>query len=317
MSHAKADRIDMKTVNSRQNGSERQILLLAPEPAAVPSVFKRVYPSAEHHSVFLDGIQRLRGATYLRDGAISPEDLSSDGRHIQAADSSSWHIVIVKRDASVVGCARFHKHDNNIAFEQLAVQESALSNDTEWGPKLRVAVEAEIAKARQAGFSYVEIGGWAVAEDSRHSSEVLLTAIANYSLSRLLGGSLGISTATVRHNSAAMLRRIGGKNLQVSGTKLPRYYEPRHRCEMEILCFDSRFPGRKHESLIEQLRNRLSLTPVICGISNVERLQQALAGFAMVSKNADKSAEYAHEQAPVTASVISSNSNPEGPAQKI
>ena len=306
----------METVNSRQNGPERQILLLAPDPAVVPGIFKRVYPSAEHHSVFLDSLQRLRGATYLRDEAISPDELSSDGRHIQAADSSSWHIVIVKRDASVVGCARFHQHDCSITFEQLAVHESALSHDTEWGPKLRIAVEEEIAKARQAGLSYVEIGGWAIAEESRHSSEVLLTAIANYSLARLLGGSLGISTATVRHNSAAMLRRIGGKSLQISGSKLPRYYEPRYRCEMEILCFDSRFPGQRHESLIEQLRNRLSLTPVICGISNVERLRRALAGFAMVSQNVDKPVEYAHEQAPLTASVISSNNNPEGMANK-
>lgn len=298
------------------SGSERQIVLLAPEPAAVSSVFRRVYQSAEHHSVFLSNLQRLRGAIYLRDGAIHPDELSSDGRHIQAADSTSWHIVVVKRDASVVGCTRFLQHDCNVTFQQLALHDSVLSRDRIWGSRLRIAVETEIAKARRAGLSYVEIGGWVVAEESRHSGEALRTAITNYALARLLGGSLGISTATVRHNAVSMLRRIGGKCLEINGSSIPRYYEPRHGCEMEILCFDSRSPGSKYEPLVEQLRDRLSVTPVICGISGVERLQKVLAGFAIAADYTNKTIEQKHEQIAAATAIVDPNSYPTGMGDK-
>ena len=71
--NAEVGTIGMRLTRRRRNGSERQIVILAPEPAAVPSAFQRVYPSPEHHAVFLAGLQRLRGEIYLDDirGALS------------------------------------------------------------------------------------------------------------------------------------------------------------------------------------------------------------------------------------------------------
>ncbi len=119
---------------------------------------------------------------------------------------------------------------------------------------------------------------------SRYSREARRTALTTYALTQLLGGSLCISTVTVRHNSAAMLRRIGGTGLEVDGVEIPRYYDPRYGCEMEILRFDSRHPGPKYQRPIEQVRGQLSMTPVICGLSQVERLQKAVAGLAVAAE---------------------------------
>ena len=56
---------------------------------------------------------------------------------------------------------------------------------------------AELARARHAGLKYAEVGGWAVARESRCTAEGLLLALAAYSLGRILGGALGIAACLI------------------------------------------------------------------------------------------------------------------------
>src|SRR5262249_12684176 len=97
----------------------------------------------------------------------------------------------------------------------------------------------------------------------RWSSEGLVLALAGYSLGRLLGGALGITTATVRHCSSTILRRLGGSHLEWNGRPIPSYYDARYKCEMELLRFDSRQPNAKYNHLVDVLRNRLTQALVI------------------------------------------------------
>jgi hypothetical protein len=101
----------------------------------------------------------------------------------------------------------------------------------------------------------------------------LLLALAAYSLGRRLGGALGITTATVRHSSSTILRRLGGSHLEAGGTIVPSYFDPKYNCEMELLRFDSRKPNAKYTGLIELLRDRLTNVSVIAsdaiGLSSV------------------------------------------------
>jgi hypothetical protein len=85
-----------------------------------------------------------------------------------------------------------------------------------------------------------------------------MLALAGYSLGRIRGGCLGITTATVRHCSSSILRRLGGATLEADGVTVPRYYDPRYRCDMEVLRFDSRNPNTKYLHLIELLREKLA-----------------------------------------------------------
>ena len=110
---------------------------------------------------------------------------------------------------------------------------------------------------------YAEVGGWAVARESRCTSEGLLLALGAYSLGRALGGALGLTTATVRHSSSTILRRLGGGHLEAGGTAVPSYYDPRYRCEMELLRFDSRRPNAKYAGLIDTLAGKLTNVLVV------------------------------------------------------
>jgi hypothetical protein len=84
-----------------------------------------------------------------------------------------------------------------------------------------------------------------------------------FSLARLLGGCIGVTTATRRHCSASILRRIGGQTLHANGVGIPPYFDPRYDCEMEILRFDSTTPNPRFERWIEELKYHLSAVPVI------------------------------------------------------
>jgi hypothetical protein len=88
-----------------------------------------------------------------------------------------------------------------------------------------------------------------------------------------------MTTATFRHCSATILKRLGGARFEVDGVTLPPYFDPRYGCMMEMLRFDSRRPNPKYVSLIEQVRHTLAGITVIARPSSTE----AEAAFGMFS----------------------------------
>jgi hypothetical protein len=210
-------------------------------------------------------MQRMRGSIYLSDGAISPVDLTPDGRHVMPHDTGSWHLLTIDSTGSVVGCQRYLEYPEGAGFDDLRIRHSALATSPHWGPALRGAVEKELATASRLGFSYCEIGGWAMAPHVRGTGECLRSVLATYAWSRLVGGAMGISTATERNGSASILQRLGGRALEWSGSRIPAYFDPKYGCQMEMLRFDSRFPNPRYEEAIQEILNTLAEVPVICG----------------------------------------------------
>jgi hypothetical protein len=209
-------------------------------------------------------MQQLRGRLYLEDGAVGKGDLSRDGHHVLPSDDRSWHLLVVNRAGDVLGCTRYLLHSPRASFDDLGVRETVLADSNEWGAKLRAAVEEELSCAREAGFSYVEIGGWAMDPEVRRSAECLRSVLATYAWSRILGGARGICTATERNGSASILRKLGGRSLEWDSDSIPPYFDPHYNCRMHILGFDSRHPNPKYEESIEEIRESLLNVPVIC-----------------------------------------------------
>jgi hypothetical protein len=239
------------------------LVVLAPASAQASKIFRQVEVDSCLRGVLLADMQRFRGGVYLNDGAILPDALTKDGRHIQSIDDDSWHVLTLRPDGTVCACLRFLEQ-NARHFDRLWVRQAALMRSDTWAPKLKEAVESEMTYSRAARISFGEVGGWAIAPDRRLTMEPLRTILATYGLLELLGGCSGIATATRRHGSAPMLRKIGLSPLVIDGTELPAYYDPRYRCEMEVLRFDSRFPNPRFRNWVNELRSFLTTAPVIC-----------------------------------------------------
>jgi hypothetical protein len=144
-------------------------------------------------------------------------------------------------------------------------------------------VSHDVALARRLHRDYVEVGGWAVAEASRFTMEAFDIALSTYALAGLIGGCIGITTATSRNASARILRKLGGSPLGHDGREVPAYFDPEYRCEMEVLRFDSAAPNPRYRAQIAQMTERLLDVPVL-GAGPVEARGAAAARSEAVSR---------------------------------
>jgi len=245
--------------------ADQRLVLLASPGVDVPESFKTVVRAPRVHTGLLRGVQRLRGGVYLADGAIGAEQLSSKGLHKTPEDDRSWHIVSLDATGEVTGCLWYRPYEATVSFEDLRVRQSPLALAPSWREHLWRAVESDLLGARVAGLGYAELGGLAIAKANRCTSEVLLLVCAAYSLGRVLGGALGITTATVRNSSAKILRRLGGAPLRIEGEpgEVPSYFDPHYGCVMELLRFDSRAPHPGLASAVNLLKQKLASVPVV------------------------------------------------------
>ena len=212
-------------------------------------------------------MQRLRGRVYLKDGAIQPWELDESGCFQMQGDEQSWHFLLIDDNEEAIGCARYLVHPDSVGYDQLRLRHAAIANDPSWCEKVRKAVEADVQYARKEGLSYVEVGGWALAEEWRGTKAALEILLASYAWAQSIGNCICACTATVRNNSASILRRIGARSLQVDDESLPTYSDPQYGCLMELLRFDSRTVDQRFVSIIEQIKGKLAKSVVISGIT--------------------------------------------------
>ena len=227
-------------------------------------------------------MQRFRAGIYLADGAIHSSDLTADGRHHTPVDEDCWHVISLDPGGRVCACLRYLEESHASCFDDLWVRHAAAAR-SEMGAALRRAVEGEIALARRQGLGFGEVGGWAVDEKYRRTSEPLRIILAMYGLLELLGGCLGVATATWRHSSAAILRRIGLTTLEADGAELPPYFDSRYDCQMELLRFDSRLANPRYRESVYELAAGLKTAPLFCR----EATRPAFAGAFLGSEVPD------------------------------
>jgi hypothetical protein len=259
--------------------TQTRFVILPPSALAPPSVFRNVDVNNRRYDELFAAMQRFRGSVYTEDGAIQPGDLTSDGRHRVAIDAESWHVLSLDRRGRVVSCLRYLDETHASDFDDLWVKHAALSGCPNLGRRFRGAVEQRMDQARQMRVGFGEVGGWAVAEDHRWTLEPLRIILATYGLLELLGGCAGVATATFRHSSAMILRRIGLSTMSAGDQDLAPYYDPQYRCQMEVLQFDSRRPNPKYLAWVEELGTLLTAAPVICRESFAGSLHGVLRGF--------------------------------------
>jgi hypothetical protein len=244
--------------------SQTRFAILPPSRLATPKVFRNIDVSNRRRHDLLSKMQRLRGSAYQADGAVHRSELTADGRHKLTIDERSWHVLSLDADGEVVACLRYLEESHISAFDGLRVRNAALARCPLQGAKFRRAVEDQIEHARRTSIGFGEVGGWAVREDHRRTPESLRIILATYALLELLGSSMGVATATFRHGSALILRRIGLTTLQVDGQEIPPYEDPQYGCLMQVLRFDSRAPNPKYREWVASLTHDLAIAPVLC-----------------------------------------------------
>lgn len=250
------------TLRKRTNNLP-EFIILAPEQAAVPKTFRNSWCDSEIHEQILGDMQQMRGRVALEEGAIQKSDLDQAGRHLMPGDENSWHLIRMAAKGRVRGCARILVHPETATYSNLRLSSSAAAKDPLWAKQIRWTVEKEIAIARKTKMKLVEPGGWVLEEQLRGSSEAISIALSAFAWSQLIGDCLAYVTATVKHGSSSMLRRLGGDSLYFGGQEIPKYYDPAYQCDMELLKMQTRAMNPKFESMLAPLRGLLSAATVL------------------------------------------------------
>ena len=235
--------------------------LLAPSSVWFPA--QKCRRDAEAYGNLLGSLQKLRGRSYVRDGALQSWDLDSEGRHRMSDDERCWHFLLVDPSDDVIGCARFLLHSLDATYDQLRVSQSPLASDSVWGSKLRRLTERALRQARQERIGYAELGGWAITEEHRNTKAALEILIGSYAWAELVGHCICSCTATVRNNSSSILKRMGACSLVHEGETLPFYFDAQYGCNMELLGFDSRRLPSRFAPLLKEIRPKLEASVLI------------------------------------------------------
>lgn len=239
-----------------------RMMVLAPAGVTVPGVFARAVRDPLAHERIFSAMQQMRGRVALREGAVKRSDLSQDGRHRMPGDENSWHLIRLDPDESVTGCARILVHPHTTTFSQLRLSSSAVAQHPQFGRRVRMIVESDLQKASEQRINVVEPGGWVLEEKLRGTSEAILIALSAFAWARFIGRCLAYVTATVKHHSSSMLRRLGAESLSLGGEEIPRYYDSRYSCEMELLRLQSSVMHPRFERKLTCLHDLLSTAPV-------------------------------------------------------
>jgi hypothetical protein len=263
-----------------RNRTQTRFVVLPPAGQIVSDTFRNVERNPRRYDALLAQMQRFRGHVYLNDGAIQPSDLH-EGRHTVTIDENSWHVLSLDSSDRICACLRYLEERHARSVEDLWVNHAAVASCPKMGRHFRSAVETEMARARRMRIGFGEVGGWAVAESYRATLEPLRIILATYALLQLRGGCAGVATATFRHSSSSILRRIGLNSLCYDGAELAPYYDPAYQCQMEVLQFDSRFPNEKYRASVNELSVALAASPVICRDSAKLTRPAVLPGLEM------------------------------------
>jgi hypothetical protein len=234
-----------------------QFVILAPQgTGTAPGSSLNLIRDKSLHGNLLSEMQRLRGWVAVEEGALTVSMLDSSGRHVMQGDEKSWHLLRVRGDGTVAGCARLLVHPRDVIFPSLRIAGSSVARSGIWSRHVQAAVESELIRARMKGMTTIEPGGWVVDNDMRGTWEAFSIAIGAFAWAQILGDCIGFLTATEKHGSATILRRLGGRNLQARGQTVPRYFEAAWGCNAELLQFDTDSLSPRYEAALAVARGQ-------------------------------------------------------------
>jgi hypothetical protein len=237
--------------------------LLAPVGTSSADVSGAINCEAESYDHYLSSLQKLRAESYVSDGAIAPERVDNEGRFPMHRDEDCWHFLLVDPDQQVVGCVRYLKHPATVSIADLLISHSPVGDDPLWGRKFHAALRSDLAFARGNLLAFIEVGGWAINSAYRHTRAALEILLASFAWAKMIGGGIGCCTATVRNNSASMLRRNGGRSFELNHESIPPYKDSKYGCTMEALRFHFQNFDLRYGKMVDSIYQRIAEQPII------------------------------------------------------
>src|SRR5215831_7070742 len=196
-----------------------QIHALGLELTVIPPLFQsgdsdcvigERFSSITEHLAAVSEVQRFRGRVYVEDGAIPAGELDEEGRHCQEFDFENYHLCLRDAEQRIRGCFRLRLHEQAAEIPDLKLHEVIERMPSGLAALCYGALTSLFELSRRQRVRIGEVGGWAVDEELRHHRASTLLPFAAWSLYQSLGDAIVFASATMRHRSSTILKRIGG-----------------------------------------------------------------------------------------------------------
>jgi hypothetical protein len=252
-----------RNVKMERHTSGSRLRILAPVTCTMPLSHLHLKQDESEHNRLLGEMMRVRTKIMRKEGALQDSALNSSGLHSMPGDAQSWHLLRLRPDGTLSGCARILVHKPGVKFNDLRIA-SCKSPDLKWATLLRDAVEFELEQARHFDRLLIEPGGWTLDEDQQGSGGGVAIAVAAFAWARILGDCVGFLTATAKTCSSKILRRLGGSSLRTAeGHSVPGYFDSRWSTSIDLLRFDTTSLAPCFARILEAAHSMLLDTPVI------------------------------------------------------
>src|SRR5262245_29480124 len=212
------------------------------------------FSSFVEHAAAISEIQRFRARVYVAHGALPASALDGRGRHFQWFDFENHHLCLRNGAGQIRGCLRLRLHNRGVKLHDLRIHELIRRLPMPLAETCNRAVVALLERSCSEGLRFGDVGGWAVDEELRQSRVSVLLPVACWVVYPILHHVLAVASATTRHQSSEILKRIGGFALRYGSEELPQFVDDFHGCEMELLGFDSRSPQPRYERTVADLK---------------------------------------------------------------
>lgn len=216
----------------------------------------------------LSEAQRLRGRRYLEDGAIQPEDLDSEGRHVSRYDDQAYHLLWLSEAEEVLGCIRVNvspvfSSGSRLNLFQVGATLDRLdpreSTEMRFGLAQALAERAIVFQPEEP--LVIVIGGWVVEPAARINPGLNFGCLW---LQRQLDALAGFSVATDRNHSHRILKKGGGHPITFSDGK-ELFYDSHYDCQMGLLLYSHRLiPARHRDSFNQACEDFDSAVWILC-----------------------------------------------------
>ena len=241
------------------------LTIVAPSVTQIPEWLPNVLVNDGMYQEVIGEIQRFRGGVYVQDKAIPANALDDLGRHYSDYDYRAWHVLFRDRRQDLCGAIRVGlvSYGDIEGIDHLQVLEFLSHMPSDKKAPLETAVRKFLDNCKTLVPSICEPGAWAVSADVRKGRLAPVLAASIWSLLRVVGGAAGVATATTKHGSANILKKMGGFDLFLNGMPLVPFYDSYHQCYIELIGFDSDYLNPRLEPTVAQVQDYMSTLPII------------------------------------------------------
>ncbi len=216
---------------------------------------------------FMFELFKMRGSVYLQDGAISEENLDKFGKYVSPHDKYSWQVLLLDSSKKPHGGLRIRFWDfENIRahFMQTHAKELIDRMDCDNQKVYQESIIRFLDEEMRTKF-FGEVAGLVITDYEKNSPAALLLVAFCFAFGEFVGGFNALVSATERHYSNRIMRKIGGHRIPHKETKeyLNTFFDSKYNCNMEYIVFESACPAALIQDLCKKIQEKLKTTLVL------------------------------------------------------